>query len=251
MRIWAAVAALGVMGVTSLPQTAQAQSSVIVIGGAVNPETCVSRTSFFTRKRYGNTIETRENYRFTNRCKTPVKHYVCQIPPDQTGCTRAGDFQLRALPKGKSYDPFTQGGRVMVAFACKADEGLFDWPGGGRPRCTLPGTVPVADTGYRGTGMPPNRDAPRATLTNARNVTEGMVYPPELKGKRISTSVTVAVGVNAAGRATGCVVVQTSGFRELDSLTCDLFMRRARFNPALGGAAERVYLSGPISWIDN
>jgi TonB family protein len=244
MRVLAALPLLAALAF--VPQPASAQNT-IMIGGKpqVKPETCVTRQSFFTRTRYGNTIQTRENYKITNRCKFPVNHYNCLTRPGSADCTRVASFRGQALRKGQSYVPYVEGGKAFIAHSCRSDEVLLDW--GSDVRCGVPGSAPAADTGYRGVGTPPNRNAPSATLLNAQGVTGGMVYPPELVGKRINTTVTVAVGVNATGRPTGCVVVQTSGYHELDSLTCDLFMRRARFNQA-PGAGERVYTSGRVTW---
>lgn len=43
--------------------------------------------------------------------------------------------------------------------------------------------------------------------------------------------VSVAIGVD--GKISGCQVIKSSGFADLDAVPCPLLMRRARFKPAL------------------
>jgi len=52
------------------------------------------------------------------------------------------------------------------------------------------------------------------------------------------TRFTVQVG--ADGRVTSCNVTGSSGTPELDSTTCSLIQRRARFNPATNGDGQAV-----------
>ncbi|WP_298198802.1 energy transducer TonB [Novosphingobium sp.] len=44
--------------------------------------------------------------------------------------------------------------------------------------------------------------------------------------------------VSAAGRVTGCEITRSSGFAELDTATCALLQRRARFEPARDAAGQ-------------
>lgn len=41
-----------------------------------------------------------------------------------------------------------------------------------------------------------------------------------------------ALAVSAGGRVTGCEITRSSGFADLDALTCSLLLRRGRFTPA-------------------
>ena len=75
-------------------------------------------------------------------------------------------------------------------------------------------------------------------------------FPAELRGQGIQTSVVVAVGVSPLGRATGCSIATSSGYEALDRLTCDIFMRRARFTPAVDATGQPVAgsMSRRVSW---
>jgi protein TonB len=47
-----------------------------------------------------------------------------------------------------------------------------------------------------------------------------------------------SVQIDANGRVTSCNVTGSSGTPELDSTTCSLIQRRARFNPATDGEGK-------------
>jgi periplasmic protein TonB len=75
-------------------------------------------------------------------------------------------------------------------------------------------------------------------------------YPsgPMREGVEGTTSFRLEVGPD--GRPTGCSVTGSSGSGELDSTTCKLLMRRARFNPAKdtsGNALSSSY-SSRVRW---
>ncbi len=53
-----------------------------------------------------------------------------------------------------------------------------------------------------------------------------------------------SVQVGADGRVTSCNVTGSSGTPELDSTTCSLIQRRARFNPATNGEGQAI----PSTW---
>ena len=59
-----------------------------------------------------------------------------------------------------------------------------------------------------------------------------------------------ALAVSAAGRATGCEVTRSSGFAELDALTCTLMLRRSRFQPAPDeqGAVTAGRYASAVRW---
>ena len=59
-----------------------------------------------------------------------------------------------------------------------------------------------------------------------------------------------ALSVSTSGRATGCEITRSSGFAELDALTCTLMMRRGRFKPATDdqGAVTTGRYASAVRW---
>jgi TonB family protein len=57
-------------------------------------------------------------------------------------------------------------------------------------------------------------------------------YPEAALRKEESGLVSVLLHVSAEGRVSGCEVTESSGSAALDSGTCDIFRRRAHFDPA-------------------
>jgi TonB family protein len=68
-------------------------------------------------------------------------------------------------------------------------------------------------------------------------------YPHVALGQSISGTVVVRLDVSAAGAVTGCAAVAGSGSLALDSQTCTSFLRRGRFEPALGADGKPVAIS--------
>lgn len=65
-------------------------------------------------------------------------------------------------------------------------------------------------------------------------------YPKQARRERASGSAVARVDVDPAGRPVRCLVVASAGHAALDKVTCDSIMKRARFEPALNAAGERV-----------
>jgi TonB family protein len=63
-------------------------------------------------------------------------------------------------------------------------------------------------------------------------------YPADAARQGEQGSVTIQVTVSDRGRVLRCAIVQSSGSDSLDSRTCDLFRRRARYSPAVGAAGK-------------
>jgi len=57
-------------------------------------------------------------------------------------------------------------------------------------------------------------------------------YPAAALRTEQQGQVDVVLDVSREGRVTGCLVTSSSGSSSLDSTTCALFVRRARFEPA-------------------
>jgi len=75
-------------------------------------------------------------------------------------------------------------------------------------------------------------------------------YPREALRARQQGWVRFRVTVTRQGRATHCVVVESSGSAALDRATCTLVTARARFNPArdAGGAPMEADFWSTVTW---
>ncbi len=63
-------------------------------------------------------------------------------------------------------------------------------------------------------------------------------YPAAALANREQGIVRFRLNIGANGRVTGCTITRSSGSRWLDSATCQLMVRRARFTPARGRSGE-------------
>jgi protein TonB len=73
---------------------------------------------------------------------------------------------------------------------------------------------------------------------------------PHLESPPPQSLVGYRLDVGADGHATGCTIVSSSGSPSLDSATCQLVARRARFVPAADAAGTPVAgtWSGRVHW---
>jgi protein TonB len=122
------------------------------------------------------------------------------------------------------------------------------------PLAPKPGDNPVDHASSGGTGtidLPPSPPPLPQHLVNF--IAKGAVpignpanwaladdYPSFdlVEGHEGTTTFRVAVGMD--GRVTGCEIVRSSGFRGLDSATCNALKRRARFSPAIDDSGQKV-----------
>lgn len=118
-----------------------------------------------------------------------------------------------------------------------------------------PGTGAATGSGSGPIDPPPPRPSlvtPRAPKPLGRPgdwVTEAD-YPTNSIRLGHAGVVGFALAVSAAGRATGCEVTRSSGFAELDALTCTLMLRRSRFQPATDeqGAVTAGRYASAVRW---
>jgi protein TonB len=76
-------------------------------------------------------------------------------------------------------------------------------------------------------------------------------YPPEAVFNHWEGTVVADLTISAKGKPTACRIVKSSGHEVLDSATCDLILKRARFKPAEdehGAPRESTYRTPPINW---
>ncbi|KUR75232.1 hypothetical protein AQZ49_15495 [Novosphingobium sp. FSW06-99] len=69
-------------------------------------------------------------------------------------------------------------------------------------------------------------------LRNAAKVLSYEDYPDAALREGAAGVVSVALRVSSEGNATSCAITETSGYEVLDKTTCQLMLRRARFDPA-------------------
>lgn len=79
----------------------------------------------------------------------------------------------------------------------------------------------------------------------------GDAYPPDAIRKGEQGRTVARVRLDAAGWPSSCVIATSSGSKSLDSATCAILMRQARFEPARdrdGGAIASDY-TVPVRWV--
>ncbi|MDB5736695.1 MAG: energy transducer TonB [Sphingomonas bacterium] len=72
-------------------------------------------------------------------------------------------------------------------------------------------------------------------------------YPPGALRNEEQGSTGIVLAVGPDGKPTGCTVSRSSGFPDLDDVTCKLMMRRARFTPAKDAAGNGLATTWPKS----
>ena len=101
---------------------------------------------------------------------------------------------------------------------------------------------------------PPAPAAPAAAPTPATpkgrgNAFSDDAYPSASRAAEEEGVARVSYIVGEDGRVSACEIVQSSGFKRLDDATCNIIMRRFRFNPATRDGkpvAERK--TQPVRW---
>lgn len=76
-------------------------------------------------------------------------------------------------------------------------------------------------------------------------------YPPAALQARQSGTVAITLSVDPTGKAIGCEVTSSSGFPLLDTGTCEIALRNARFKPARTASGEAVagtYVIPGVTW---
>ncbi len=101
----------------------------------------------------------------------------------------------------------------------------------------------------RGISIPPPAPPPPPPISKARPAKapstfsqyewfQDVVLPASLYRQQAEGLVMYSVKINAEGAVTDCTVTDSSGFPELDALTCEIVREKARFDPALDQDGE-------------
>lgn len=99
-------------------------------------------------------------------------------------------------------------------------------------------------TGSGGQGQGDGSGGAEAELASGR--IKDSDYPYEGIGQRARGVVRISMAIDARGRATGCQIMRTSGFRILDDLTCRLALNRFHFRPARDASGRAI--AGSITY---
>lgn len=104
---------------------------------------------------------------------------------------------------------------------------------------------------------PPPPPPPRKTVSatsakgDLRTLFSGDDYPAAAQSAGAEGTVRASLTIGTDGRVTGCNVIQSSGNGSLDSATCNILRRRAKFVPARdsnGNATSDTITTPPIVW---
>ena len=98
---------------------------------------------------------------------------------------------------------------------------------------------------------PPRVVEPARARANLAGLISSDDYPPSALRNEEQGTVRVRLSIDTSGRVTNCSVTQSSGSSQLDSTTCRLLQRRARFTPARDNRGQPIadtITSPPIRW---
>jgi len=102
---------------------------------------------------------------------------------------------------------------------------------------------------------PTGKQVPATTSKSAKGDMRALFsaddYPAEAQRKGEEGTVQVELTVDQNGRVSACRIVRSSGSRSLDTASCSILTRRARFTPARdaeGRAVVDKITSPPIVW---
>ena len=77
-------------------------------------------------------------------------------------------------------------------------------------------------------------------------------YPASAQSSGAEGTTQARLSIGADGRVTGCDIIRSAGNSALDSATCNILRRRAKFTPARdsnGNATTDTYTTPPIRWV--
>jgi protein TonB len=97
---------------------------------------------------------------------------------------------------------------------------------------------------------PPKRSEPKSLSGSLQGLIRNDDYPQQAidNDEQGTTVVTLTIGAN--GRVSNCSVSSSSGSRSLDSATCSILTRRARYEPAQdsNGNPVSATVTGRVTW---
>lgn len=104
---------------------------------------------------------------------------------------------------------------------------------------------------------PPPPPPPRKTVSaqsakgDVRTLFSSDDYPASASSAGAEGTARATLTISATGQVVGCDLIQSTGNRALDSATCSILRRRAKFTPARdsnGNPTTDTYTTPPIRW---
>ena len=86
---------------------------------------------------------------------------------------------------------------------------------------------------------------PEPIRGDVRTVFSDSDYPAEAQRNGEEGTVQARLDIDGSGRVARCTVIRSSGHELLDSATCSILRRRARFEPTRDGT---TYVTPPVTW---
>lgn len=219
--------------------------------------TCSAKSAFterWTTRRYEYRAE---GFEISNACDYEIRLYYCfSYDPNPASCPGAASFSAVTLAPGASRRlPVNNSAslRYLHEIQCFVGDTLVDWrsrfTSTSGPRCQSPMPASVNRSAYPGEGTAAAPGAPLATL-RSNNLYLGEAYPDSLLGTLAEGRTVARIAVSPQGRPTGCHIVSSAGFYEMDRAVCTTFMRRARFTAAMdaGGNPVEGQYEAKVTW---
>ena len=118
-------------------------------------------------------------------------------------------------------------------------------------------TTPVIPPVVQAPPPPPPPPPPRKTQSAApargdvRSLFSADDYPASAQAAGAEGTAQASLTIGTDGRVVGCNLIRSTGNGALDSATCNILRRRAKFTPARdsnGNATTDTYTTPPITW---
>jgi len=154
-----------------------------------------------------------------------------------------------AVPKsgGATTTTVTRPDTIPIDFG--ASDPIDTLPGVGESVGPIAGPVDFGIPGPTPSASPfdPVGASPRSNP--ARWVTDND-YRPRWQRENLTGSASFALAIDASGKVTGCTITRSTGHAALDTATCDLVTKRAKFDAARDSSGKAVSGSygGTITW---
>jgi protein TonB len=112
---------------------------------------------------------------------------------------------------------------------------------------------PVAPAPPAPPAPPPPRKAVSASSArgDVRSLFSTDDYPASAQSSGAEGTAQATLSISPDGRVVGCNLIRSTGNSSLDSATCNILRRRAKFTPARdtnGNATSDTYTTPPITW---
>ena len=112
--------------------------------------------------------------------------------------------------------------------------------------------IPPVVVGRDSPPPPPRKvQSAQSAKGDLRTLFSGDDYPASAQASGAEGTAQATLTIGADGRVTGCNLIRSTGNGALDSATCNILRRRAKFVPARdssGNATSDTITTPPITW---